>query len=133
MVYYGQPTDNQPKKSVDLKECVIRVESKKEYDMLPAEERKSQETSWKEEALNYRVAIISSNRNNKPVYTYASTKEETISITMQINNAISTNEDKNQLKSLIKYVSDSDKFVHFTSIYIGAFLSSAKKILKIKK
>jgi hypothetical protein len=41
MVYYGQPTDNQPKKSVDLKECVIKIESKKEYDELPAEERKS--------------------------------------------------------------------------------------------
>lgn len=50
MVYYGHQDDQRPKKSVDLKECVIRIESKKDYDRLPAEERKTQESSWKEES-----------------------------------------------------------------------------------
>lgn len=123
MVYYEQQNDQRPKKSVNLKECIIRIESKEVYSRLPAEERKSQESTWKEESQNYRVAIISSSRNNKPVYNYASTREEAFVLTMQISNTLSTLEYKSQLKSLIKYVSDTDKHSHFTALHANTLIS----------
>ena len=58
MVYYGKQTDKKPIKSVDLKECIIKIESKQEYDKLSEEERKSKESAWNEATHNYRVAII---------------------------------------------------------------------------
>lgn len=84
MVYYDKQTDKKPKKSMDLKECIIRIESKEAYSKLSAEERKSKETQWNEEAPQFRVAIISSKRDNKPVYTYASTKQQAVGIKMLI-------------------------------------------------
>jgi hypothetical protein len=46
---------------------------------------------------------------------------------MQINNALSSIEDKNHLKSLIKYVSDADKFANFEIFYNKTFLPSVYK------
>jgi hypothetical protein len=59
MVYYDKQTDKKPKKSVDLNECTIRIESKQDYDRLSEEERKSKESSWNEATQSFRVAIIS--------------------------------------------------------------------------
>ena len=122
MVYYDKQTDKKPKKSVDLNECTIRIESKQDYDRMSEEERKSKESSWNEATQNFRVAIISTKRNNKPVYTYASSREQTIAIKMLIKNALSSVENKSQLKSLFKYVSDADKLAHFTAFYSQTYL-----------
>lgn len=84
MVYYDKQTDKKPKKSMDLKDCVIRIESKVVYSKLSPEERKSKETLWNEEAPQFRVAIISSKRDNKPVYTYAATRQQALGIKMLI-------------------------------------------------
>jgi hypothetical protein len=84
MVYYEKKTDKKPKKSVDLNECTIKIESKQEYDRLSEEERKSKDLAWNEGTQNFRVAIISSKRNNKPVYTYSGSREQTIAIKMLI-------------------------------------------------
>jgi hypothetical protein len=48
MVYYEKQTDKKPKKSVDLNECTIKIESKQEYDRLSEEERKSKDLAWNE-------------------------------------------------------------------------------------
>jgi hypothetical protein len=67
------------------------------------------------------------------VYNYASTREEAIVLTMQISNTLSTLEYKSQLKSLIKYVSDTDKHTHFTALYANTFLSLINKMKEIRK
>ena len=81
MVYFGKQTDKKPKKSVDLKNCIIRIEAFKD---LSPEEVKSKETSWNEKPMPFRLAIVSSQRDNKPVYTYAATRQQAISIKLLI-------------------------------------------------
>jgi hypothetical protein len=133
MVYYEKQADKKPKKSVDLKECTIKIESKQEYDRLSEEERKSKESAWNDATHNYRVAIITPQRKNKPVYTYANSREQSIALKMLINNVLSSAENKNQLKSLINYVSNADKMNNFKSFYSQTYLPLVQKMKDMKQ
>ena len=52
---------------------------------------------------------------------------------MLINNALSSVENKNQLKSLINYVSNADKMNNFKSFYSQTYLPLVQKMKDMKK
>ena len=74
--YYMDQNDKKPRKSIQLEQSVIKIESKEDYTKIPVEERKkSKVTEWLDDTCKYRVAIFYSQRDNKPVYTYTEKRD----------------------------------------------------------
>ena len=105
---------------MSLKDSKLQIEKLEDYKALPAEEKKTK--LWNEEAKPYRVSIVSSSRENHPVYTYLEDRQTAIMIKLLIQRVLGDEQTKEQVKDLLKMASDVNKVKSFHSFYEVPYL-----------